>query len=194
VNDVNRINSSPRLAAIKRQLGVSQFHEFANYTETGGIYGMFEITRLVVPRKTAVIVKRFADVSAEDLDRNHLLFLGKPDADPSISALLSRGEFGYGPNRIVVLHPRPGEPADYVDQHDLEAPNHWAQKHALISMLPGAAPGMRTLALTGAGSDQLRALAEYVTSPSHVEELVRHLRHADGSFPPYYQVVIKAQF
>jgi hypothetical protein len=149
-------------------------------TENGDIYGLFDIGRLLGVRKPALSIKRFAEVSAEDLSSNHILLLGEEDADPKIRQIVSRGVFAYVNNHIQVAHPRSGEPAEYDENY------------ALISMLPGASAGKRLLALTASEPDQLRAVADYLTTATTADELASHLRMSDGRLPNFYQVVVKS--
>ena len=193
-NTPSMADRSPSLSAVKKLFPDRQFRETSNYAETGGTQAVFFITRLLSPTKPAVSAKPFIDVTGDDLKRDHLVFLGKPSGDPTIRAALERGVFqDLGQGRIRVKTPAHGEPSEYVPQFDPEDPSRWGVKYALISVLSGADTGKRMLILTGAGTDELRALGAYVTSPETVGDLIRHVQKPSGELPQFYQVLIKAQ-
>ena len=67
-------------------------------------------------------------------------------------------------------------------------------KYAVITVRPGPQSGRHIMILSGAGAEFLWALAEYVTDPAHVKELVGHLHLPTGELPPAFQVVIEGTF
>jgi hypothetical protein len=88
------------------------------------------------------------------------------------------------------LHPAPGEAAEYRS-----AASHGSGvKYALITLLPGPQSGRHVMVLSGAGAEFPWALAESVTDPARVKELVSHLRMPSGELPTAFQVVIEAAF
>lgn len=87
-------------------------------------------------------------------------------------------------------HPLPGELSEYRS-----APTHGTgEKYALITLLPGPQPGRHILILSGSGSELMWALAECVSNPEHVKEIVSHLQSPSGEFPRAFQVIIQATF
>ena len=55
-------------------------------------------------------------------------------------------------------------------------------------------PNPAIMILSWAGAEFVCALAECVTDPAHVKELVSHVRLPSGELPGAFQVVIQATF
>jgi hypothetical protein len=194
VDDANKVESSEELMRVKRLFDVPQLSESTNYSDSGATQTVFLLARLLGTRRVSISMKRSGDVTADDLRRNHLIFVGKPTADPSIRSILARGAIIDHGGRIQISDPLPGELPVYVDQFDPLSPDRWSEKYAVISMMPGAEPGKRILILAGVGSEHPWALAEYLTNPRHAEEMVNRLRLPSGRLPDFYQVLVKAEF
>lgn len=64
----------------------------------------------------------------------------------------------------------------------------------MITLMPGPQSRRHVMILSGAGSEFLWALAEYVTDPVQVKDLMSRLRMPNGALPDGFQVVIQATF
>ena len=58
----------------------------------------------------------------------------------------------------------------------------------------GPQPGRFLLLLSSAAAELMWALAESVTNPGHVAEIMSHLQTPTGAYPDQFQVVIRAVF
>jgi hypothetical protein len=124
-----------------------------------------------------------------------VIIIGKPEADPTVSRWLAKGKFIEEGGRIRNLQPAPGELSEWVDHADAGDSSHnWAEKYALITMLPGPGSGNWVMSMAGSGSEHPWAMADYFTNAEHAKVLVHHLRLPSGKLPAAYQVVIKADF
>ena len=61
-------------------------------------------------------------------------------------------------------------------------------------MLPGPQPGHHMMILTGAGAELMWALAQSVTDPARVKEIMSHVLPPSGDCPATFQVLIEATF
>ena len=194
VNDMSRVESSEALMKIQKLLDLPQLYENRNYTDFGTAQAVFLLSRLLSTRKANIAMKRSVDVTWNDIRDHHLIFLGKPYTDPQIQHFLTRSEFVDEGQRIRVVHPRPGEPSEYVEKFDRTDPSSWNEKYAVISLVPGDGPGKHVLSMAASGSEHPWAVGAYMTTPAHAQELFDHLRLPSGKLPAAYQVVVHARF
>lgn len=194
VNEMGQVESSQALMKIQKLFELPQLYEDRNYTDFGAAQAVFLVTRLLSTKKLNITLKRSVDVTWNDIRDNNLIFLGKPNTDPQIRHFLAKSEFIDELTRIRVLHPKAGEPSEYVDRSDSSGPSNWNEKYAVISMVPGAEPGKHVLSMAASGSEHPWAVGAYMTNPAHAKELVEHLRLPSGRLPAAYQVVIRARF
>jgi hypothetical protein len=194
INSLDDIKKSESLTKVEKMFELRRVGN-RDYTDGGTPSAIFNLTRLLSGRIPAVSVKNSLDMTAADLRDNNIILLGKPSMDPEIEQLLARGELvDQGDGTVRNVHPGPGEPAQYLDQHDPVNPDRWGQKYSVITMMPGSAGGRRILALTASGSEQPSALAYYVTNPDTVRDLVRHLRPGGGAGPDFFQILVRAEY
>ncbi|HWD99878.1 MAG TPA: hypothetical protein VG345_12600, partial [Bryobacteraceae bacterium] len=193
VNTIDGVESSEPLMRLKRLFNVPQVYEDRNYVDFGAANAVFQLCRLLATRKQNISAKRSTDVTWDDLKANNVIIIGKPDADPTVSRWLARGKFMEAGGRIRNLHPAAGELNEWLDDPG-DASQNWARKYALITMLAGPGHANWVMSMSGSGSEHPWAMAEYLTSPEHVRELVRHLRLSSGKLPSTWQVVIRAEF
>jgi hypothetical protein len=193
VNDMAQVESSDSLMKIKGLFRVQQLHESPNYADLGFVHAGFLLGRQLGTRRVDIYLKRSTDLTWNEIRSSNLIFLGKPHSDPQIRHFLSQTEFVYRHNGVMVLHPKAGEPQEYVEKVDL-SPAGWSEKYCIITMMPGVTPGRHILSLAASGTEHSWAVASYVTDPVKAKELVKHLRLPSGKLPEYYQVVVRARF
>ncbi len=194
VNEVGKVESSEGLMKIQKLFDLPQLYENRNYTDFGTAQAVFLLARLLGAKKPNIAMKRSVDVTWNDIRDSDMIFLGKPFTDPQIQHFLAKSEFIDEGSRIRVLHPKAGDPPEYVEKFDVSDPLNWNEKYAVISMLPGAEPGKHVLSMAASGSEHPWAVGAYLTTPAHAKELVDHLRLPSGRLPAAYQVVIRARF
>jgi hypothetical protein len=194
VNGPDGIPSSDALMRVE-QLFTAPRYGNRDYTDAGTPSALFFLTRLLSGRIPNLSVKNSLDLTAADLRDNNVILLGKPGMDPDVEHVLARGELiDNGGDRILNVHPRAAEQAEYHDQYDPTNPDRWAQKYSVITMMPGSGGGKRILTLTAQGSEQPGALAWYMTNPDMVRDLVARMHPAAGVEPDYYQVLVRAEY
>jgi hypothetical protein len=84
-------------------------------------------------------------------------------------------------DRIVNLHPKPGEAESF-------GPNC-----SLVSWFPGLHGRGEILIVESGSTTGVWAAAQFLTDPGYAKELVSHLRKGNGQLPAHYQLVLKSQ-
>lgn len=128
----------------------------------------------------------------------NLVFIGSGKTTKIIRSILQRGDFEWdssrvASNKIVNLRPLPGEPAGFDQVFD-PVTDEFREQYALISMMPGLDSDTRVLILGGGTSEGDWAMAEYVTKPDQVQDLVRYLQDKAGHLPKAFQVVVRIKY
>jgi len=139
-------------------------------------------------------LKHASALGWEDIWNSNVIFVGKSTVNPAIRRVLRDGEMDFVDSEwgaaVRNLHPAPGEAAEYPN-----APTHGSgKKYGVISVLPGPQPGHRMMILTGAGAELMWALAQSVTDPAPVKDIMSHVLTPAGGLPNAFQVLIEATF
>jgi hypothetical protein len=133
----------------------------------------------------------------EDLRSENVILLGHPETNAWIEPLLQDYPLqvtkatGREPARIVNVHPRVGESAEYyLGQLDDEGPSH---EYSLISMLRSQDKHRSILVIAGLSSQATQVAGELLTDHSKLEEVVGKLTAAGPtpSGPWLFQMVVK---
>jgi len=189
VNVPSEVAGSARLEAFRRQVGETELRETRDYADFGTVHAAFLLGRLLGNRPD-IGLKHSSSLDWQDIWNSHLIFIGKPNLNPTVSSLLEGKDFSIDEVGVHNLRPREGEPASYVS-----ATTHGSgEKYAVITRLRGPQPGRFLLLLSSAAAELMWALAESVTNPGHVAEIMSQLRTPAGAYPEQFQVVIRAVF
>jgi hypothetical protein len=190
-NQASDVPKSAPLTEFKRRMGVSEMRETLDYADFGAVHAVFLLGRLLGPHQRLIVLKHSNSLGWEDIWNSNVVFMGKPSLYPAIRSVLKDADFVDDESGIVQnLHPLPGEPAEYRS-----ADSHGAgEKYALITVLPGPQAGHKIMVLDGSGAELMWALAECVTTPSHVQKTLSRVRLPSGEYPEAFQVVIRASF
>jgi hypothetical protein len=173
-------------------MGETEMRETFDYADFGAVHAAFLLGRLLASEGRDVGIKHASSLGWEDIWNSSVIFIGKPNLNPAIRYTLQGKDFveSASGGDVLNLHPLPGEPALYVN-----ATTHGAgEKYALITVLPGPQSGRRMMILSGGGAELTWALAEAVTDPVRVKEIISHILLRSGECPPAFQVVVSATF
>lgn len=188
-NQPAEVAQSKPLRAFQERMGAPELQERLDYADYGAVHAAFLLGRLL---GRDVGLKHSSSLGWQDLWNSNIVFLGKPNLNPSIRTSLQGSDFAeteHG-SGIRNLHPRPGEPEMYRN-----ATTHGVgEKYGLVTVMPGPQPGRRMMILTSSAAELMWGLAEAVTSPAHVREIMAHVRLPSGECPPAFQVVIAGTF
>ena len=121
----------------------------------------------------------------------NVVFLG-PVAGKQMQAMSADRPFVLEPGGIRNMNPAPGEPALFADKlpHD---PQDTEESYALISRVPGLYGNGEVLYLSGNRISSITGEVQAFTDAMFAKTLVSKLRKPDGTFPRYYQVVLKVR-
>jgi hypothetical protein len=187
-NDMSELPQSEPLMRLKKQMGIQQFTESRNYTDFGAVNSVFLLTQTVGPRQRRISLKGSKDLDWNDISNNNIIFIGQADMHPGLRRVLEAGDFVEEIDGIRNLHPKPGEqtlyPVANMGAND-------GDKYALLSRFPGPQRGRYVLILGASHSELPWALAEYVTNPLSVRELVEHLKLPSGEIPEAFQLILR---
>jgi hypothetical protein len=187
-NQAAEATQSKPLATFQDRMGDPPLSENFDYADFGAVHAVFLLGRLL---NREVGLKHSRDLGWEDISNNSIVFIGKPNVNPTIRQLLQRADFVDDDLGVVRnVRPRPGEPTAYRS-----ASTHGSgTKYAVISVFPGPQPGRHMMILTGSGAELMWALAQSVTDPTRVREIMSHVLSPAGECPAAFQVVIEARF
>lgn len=190
-NKKDDVAQSKALTAFRERMGADQLVETYDYADAGAVQAAFLLGHLL---NREVGLKHASTLGWEDIWNSNVIFVGKSTVNPAIRRVLRDGEMDFVDNEygaaVRNLHPAPGEAAEYPN-----APTHGSgKKYGVISVLPGPQPGHRMMILTGAGAELMWALAQSVTDPAPVKEIMSHVLTPAGGLPDAFQVLIEAKF
>jgi hypothetical protein len=190
-NQLAEVAGSKPLAGFRARMRTRDLRETSDYADFGAVHAVFLLGRLLTPQRRAILLKHSGTLGWEDIWNSNIVFVGKPNLNPTIRYAFKEADFVDDDSGVIRnLRPLPGESAEYRC-----ATTHGSgEKYALISVSPGPQTGRHMMILGGSGSELSWALAECVTNPAHVKEIVSHLRLASGECPPAFQVVIQVTF
>jgi hypothetical protein len=190
-NSLAEAAQSERLATFQREMGATELRETRDYADLGTVHAAFLLGRLLAGSRRDVVLKHSVFLDWQDIWNNNLVFIGKDNINPIIAALFEGKDFRTNARGVIEnARPLAGELAEYSGG----STHGEGEKYALITRLRGPQAGRSLLLLSGPAAELMWALAESVTSPSHVEDLLQHLRAPSGQCPDQFQIVIRAQF
>jgi len=190
-NKKEDVAQSKALTSFRERMGAAELVETYDYADAGAVQAAFLLGHLL---NREVGLKHASALGWEDIWNSNVIFVGKSTVNPAIRRVLRDGEMDFVDSEwgaaVRNLHPAPGEAAEYPN-----APTHGSgKKYGVISVLPGPQPGHRMMILTGAGAELMWALAQSVTDPAPVKDIMSHVLTPAGSLPDAFQVLIEATF
>jgi len=173
------------------------------YTGTGEVMAVYYLTQMFDHFHRSIQVERSRLVSIDDLRTHDVVFLGSTREDSLLGGLPATEDFvftwpsksrGVWDGKIVDLHPLPGQPSAYEVERDARTGIVQAA-YALVSVLPGIAPGRKVIVLGGLTTLGTQGAAALATSSTGVGELLTRLGIKSPAAldrrAPYFQAVLK---
>jgi len=165
--------------------------ESLRYTSMSDLEFAVKITHLpeAIPDRTEIRYAR--DLELKDLKESNLILAGSQEADPWMAAISGQMNFVVhddpvaGPLRVDNRRPQPREKDEYsYDPHD---PQH--RGLATIAFLPNLSGNGNLLVVQGFTLAGTQAAAEFVTSGTDLDALLRS--YAGGSAPlPHFEILL----
>jgi hypothetical protein len=191
-NTMSDVAQSPPLLQFQKQMGVESFTETRNYIDFGAVNSVFVLMRTVGRRQNQIWMKRADDLDWTDIFNDNVIFVGGVTAAaPRLRRVLESGDFVEDALQITNLHPKPGEQKVYRVAHLNNTGANDGDKYALLSRFPGPRRGRYIMMLGSAHSELPWALAEYITNPLSMRELMQHVKLHSGELPEAFQLVLK---
>src|SRR5581483_4326884 len=158
-NQPSELAGSKPLAEFRKRMAPGELQETDDYADFGAVHAAFLLGRTLGPQHREIGLKHSGSLGWEDLWNSNVIFIGKPNLNPTIRYALKSADFTDDELGLIRnLHPQPGELPQY-----LSATSHGSGvKYALITVRPGPQSGHHVMILSGAGSEFLWALAECV--------------------------------
>lgn len=143
-----------------------------NYTGTGEVAAIHELTRLFDQHHADFILKRSLLVAWDEARWKNLIFIGSTAENPSLKVLPTTSDFTITATPdsagFINHHPKPGEPAVF------SRPEHPLTKdYAVIALLPGVESGDHILVFSGLTTLGTQAAVEFACRPQSAAELQR---------------------
>jgi hypothetical protein len=192
VNRPEEVANSQAFGEFQSRMGESELRETRDYADFGAVHAAFLLGQSLAGARVDVGLKHSMSVDWQDLWNNNVVFVGKTRGNPIVSSLLAERDFSVDDEGVIRNpNPRTGESTEYAS-----AATHGAgEKHALITCVRGPNPRRSVvLLLCGGGAELMWALAESVTNPVYVSELLGLIRQPNGAYAEQFQVVVRAQF
>jgi hypothetical protein len=190
-NQMAEVPQSKALTAFQERMGADKLIETHDYADVGAVQAAFLLGRLL---NREVSLKYASALGWEDVWNSNVVFVGKSSVNPTIRRALRDANLDFVDSdfgaAVRNLHPLPGESAEYPN-----AATHGAgKKYGVVSVLPGPQPGHHLMILTGSGAELMWALAQTVTDPARVKEIMSHVLPPSGELPASFQILIEATF
>ena len=164
---------------------------YDEYTGVGEAIGLHRVSALLDKVGKNTVVKQSRTVSAEDLKNHDVILLGSAWVNEWSGKIPIVEDFLLGASATIVnQHPSAGEEKEYSARFDVTT-GKLMEDYALITVKPNISEGNTVMVLAGTHSEGTQAAAEYIASEDSLRYLNQRLGQTNGTFPKYYQVLLK---
>lgn len=167
-----------------------------HYTGVGEVLAIHELDGVFSDLHHRVLVKRGSLFSLDDANNNDLIFVGSPSENLKLSELPTTREFAFqrvagGPRKgdlaIANIHPRAGEPSDFLAS---PSGTPLTEDYALVALMPGIDPTHSVIVLAGTTTFGTQAAVEYVCRRDSVAKLLKQMSvSSEQELKPFEAVV-----
>jgi hypothetical protein len=167
-----------------------------HYTGVGEVLAVHELDRVFALLHQEIRVKRGSLFSLDDAKNNDLIFIGSPSENLTLLDIPSTQEFTFkqiptgtrrGNTEIINVHPRAGEPKEYLASPNTEP---LTEDYAVVALVRGLNEGRSELILAGTTTLGTQAAVEYVSRQQSLEELLLRLSVSNsGDLKPFEAVL-----
>ena len=167
-----------------------------HYTGVGEVLAVHELDRVFALLHQEIRVKRGSLFSLDDAKNNDLIFIGSPSENLTLLDIPSTQEFTFrqipsgtrrGNTEIINVHPRAGEPKEYMASPNTEP---LTEDYAVVALVRGINEGRAELILAGTTTLGTQAAVEYVSRQQSLEELLLRLSVSkSGDLKPFEAVL-----
>jgi hypothetical protein len=167
-----------------------------HYTGVGEVLAVHELDRVFALLHQEIRVKRGSLFSLDDAKNNDLIFIGSPSENLTLLDIPGTQEFTFrqipsgtrrGNTEIINVHPRAGEPREYMASPNTEP---LTEDYAVVALVRGINEGRAELILAGTTTLGTQAAVEYVSRQQSLEELLLRLSVSkSGDLQPFEAVL-----
>ena len=167
-----------------------------HYTGVGEVLAIHELDEVFSDMHHRLRVKRGSLFSLDDANNNDLIFVGSPSENLKLSELPTTREFTFqrvadGPRKgdlaIANLHPRSGEPANFLAS---PSGTPLSEDYALVALMPGIDPTHSVIVLAGTTTFGTQAAVEYVSRRDSLAALLKQMSvSSEQDLKPFEAVV-----
>jgi hypothetical protein len=192
LNAADTPEAQARIAELETKLGLEKVVPTYDYTGIGEAYAAFDIARVFAGARHQVSLTRANVLPWNDIRNENVIFLGPSKFNPHLAAITNKLELTVRDSQVINTHPRPNESANYLRTSN--GNRDAVEDYVLIDWLAGIDPSGRMLILEGGSMSSNWAAADYLTHPATVRELISRIKRADGSLPPFFQVLLHVKY
>lgn len=193
-NTWDEVESTVPLDEIAKALkSPTQATETRRWAPFGEAVASFRIAQLLSPAKAGFQIRRSSVLSWEDMRASDLIFLGPRKFNPQLRDLPVEQDFVIEEGEVRNLRPQKGELPVYRRTASPEV-DDIPDDFAVITRLRAARGWGEILVLASTTTEGTWAAAEYVSNPTDMAELMRHVSAGETELPDRFQVLIRCQF
>jgi hypothetical protein len=165
------------------------------YTSMADVLTVQRISSQCALDRKAVSVYFARDYPTQRLSSMNVIMLGSKRSNPWVEAFEPKMNFrleydgGSGDNRVVNLHPRPGESPSYTIAGGTQDPS---ESLAIIAYVPNAAGTHAAIVLAGTGLQGTTAAGEAFVSASF-QKIADALPRSPGGRVPYFEALLRTE-
>lgn len=164
---------------------------YKEFTSVGEAIGLHRIALFFNKMGKDVTLVQSHRLNAEAMKNQNAILLGTDWVKEWVGNVPIRRCFTTGPGAIIINQNLiAGDKWEYSAKFDEET-GKLIEDYAIITVKPGISERKTIMVLAGTHSEGTLAAAEYLTDESYLAELNRTLRQSDGSYPRYFQVLLK---
>ena len=175
-------------------LGNPAIQPLNSFIPTGEVMSSFLVGKLLSTRKPDVSLQRGSQVLLRGLAENDVVLIG-PEImfDQKLVGIQLQPELTPMPNGIRNLHPRPGEPAFFVDTVSSSSPDN-GEVYALVSRAQGPLGSANFESFTSSRTWGRQGAIQAFTDPALAQMLFESIKTPSGEIPRGFQIVLKVKF
>jgi hypothetical protein len=167
-----------------------------HYTGVGEVLAVHELDKVFALLHQEIRVKRGSLFSLDDAKNNDLIFIGSPSENLTLLDIPSTQEFSFriipsgirrGNTEIINVHPRSGEPKEFMASPNTEP---LTEDYSVVALVRGLNQTRSELILAGTTTIGTQAAVEYVSRQQSLEELLLRLSVSkSGELKPFEAVL-----
>jgi len=192
LNRPGDVSKSGMIATIQKALKTPSLKPLYYWTTIGDLNVAFMLGKLLAPRMPHVSIVNGTELSWSQVTENNVVFIGSPKFfNQQLANMPVKPELTLEPRSGVHnYHPKPGEPALFVDAADRVN----GLTYALISHMPGPLGRGDIMSIACRSGAGVMGSVRYLTESASARDLVARLRKPSGEIPRYYQTLLKIEF